>query len=78
MFHNLLFKQTLTSLLKSGIFKRMGEGLAGVNPVSCYTMIRKAVERHTDHLAIVDRDRQEDMIIHALILPVTAARKTIH
>ena len=37
----------------------MGEGLAGRAPVSCYTMIRTAVERHTNHLAIVDRDRQE-------------------
>ena len=39
----------------------MGEGLAGRAPVSCYTMIRTAVERHTNHLAIVDRDRQEQI-----------------
>lgn len=37
---------------------RMGDGLAGRPPVSCYTMIKASVDRFTDCLAIVDKERQ--------------------
>jgi hypothetical protein len=42
---------------------RMGEGLLGLPPISCYTMIKNSVNKYTDSLAIVDRDRQEKSLI---------------
>ncbi len=36
---------------------RMGEGIAGLPPISCHTMIKRSVERHAASTAIVDRHR---------------------
>ncbi len=44
---------------------RMGEGIAGLPPISCHTMIKRSVDRHTGSTAIVDRHRHQ----HTAILP---------
>ncbi len=37
----------------------MGEGIAGLPPISCHTMIKRSVERHAGSTAIVDRHRDK-------------------
>lgn len=37
---------------------RMGEGLAGIDPISCYTSFRKTVETVPGNLALVNGDRK--------------------
>jgi hypothetical protein len=44
---------------------RMGEGIAGLPPISCHTMIKRSVDRHAGSTAIVDRHRNQ----HTVILP---------
>jgi len=43
----------------------MGEGIAGLPPISCHTMIKRSVDRHAGSTAIVDRHRHQ----HTVILP---------
>ncbi len=61
-FHLLWWLACMAYVIPSPLY-RMGEGLLGLPPISCYTMIKNSVNKYTDSLAIVDRDRQEKSLI---------------
>ena len=46
----------------------MGEGLAGIEPISCYTCIQRTVDNIPGNLALVSGDRYSHMFHTVLIL----------